>query len=107
MRDGVNVWRPNLRRAAFALGVRVGLEKRDASAPNRSSADARAAPPARNPSVDGEQAARAATSARDERRAHEPARGQRLEMENWIRLLLRGAGGRLMEQTRKLFTGAG
>ena len=93
MSDGVKVCRPNFRRAAVALGVRIGLEKRDASAPNRSSADARAgAGPARKPSLDGEQAATEASRARDARRALERGRGKRPDMQNWIRLVLRGAG---------------
>src|SRR5688572_30440554 len=95
MSDGVNVCRPNLRRAAVALGVRVGLLKRDDSAPNKSSAEARAgAGPARKPSLDGEHAATNASRARDARRALGHGRDPRPDMKNWIRLVLRGAGGR-------------
>lgn len=87
MSDGVNVWRPNFRRAAMALGVRVGFVKRADSAPSRSSAAARAgAGPARKPSEEEVHALKASSADKQVTRAADDARAPDVEVKDRFRM---------------------
>lgn len=104
----MNVCRPNLRRAAMALGVRVGLVKRAESAPNRSSAAARAgAGPARKPSEEEVHALRASSADKQATRAADDARASAVKVKDRFRMVAPYGGDTSEVQTGKLSTGKG